>query len=155
MWKKVLIQLAVGRKGRKILGYVLGIAVFLFLLPVIVVSGLFGWMANNGGTLSLREELLENLPEENAAVIERMNTVCETIRAVFAIKGLSVTEERQAEMLYLTCLAGREEDENFCEDLADCFLFADEDTTVFDLAEVFLANKQLSKRARKSAKMRI
>ena len=63
--KKALELLAVNDSGRKFLGYVLCIAVFLLLLPVIVVCGLFGWMANDGGTLLLREELLNNLPEEN------------------------------------------------------------------------------------------
>ena len=120
--KKALELLAVNDSGRKFLGYVLCIAVFLLLLPVIVVCGLFGWMANDGGTLLLREELLNNLPEENAAVIEN----------VFEIKGLSVTDERKAEAIYLTCLAGREDDENFYNDLADCFLYADAKNDVFD-----------------------
>lgn len=130
--KKALELLAVNDSGRKFLGYVLCIAVFLLLLPVIVVCGLFGWMANDGGTLLLREELLNNLPEENAAVIEQLNTVCDTIQNVFEIKGLSVTDERRAEAIYLTCLAGREDDENFYNDLADCFLYADSENGVFD-----------------------
>ena len=46
--KKALELLAVNDSGRKFLGYVLCIAVFLLLLPVIVVCGLFGWMANDG-----------------------------------------------------------------------------------------------------------
>lgn len=134
--KKALELLAVNDSGRKFLGYVLCIAVFLLLLPVIVVCGLFGWMANDGGTLMLREELLNNLPEENAAVIEQMNMVCDTIQNVFEIKGLSVTDERRAETIYLTCLVGRENDENFYNDLADCFLYADAETDVFDLISI-------------------
>ena len=130
--KKALELLAVNDSGRKFLGYVLCIAVFLLLLPVIVVCGLFGWMANDGGTLLLREELLNNLPEENAAVIEQMNTVCDTIQSVFEIKGLSVTDERKAEAIYLTYLVGREDDENFYNDLADCFLYTDAENDVFD-----------------------
>lgn len=134
--KKALELLAVNDSGRKFLGYVLCIAVFLLLLPVIVVCGLFGWMSNDGGTLLLREELLNNLPEENAAVIEQMNTVCDTIQNVFEIKGLSVTDECRAEAIYLTCLVGREEDENFYNDLADCFLYADAETDVFDIVSI-------------------
>ena len=130
--KKALELLAVNDSGRKFLGYVLCIAVFLLLLPVIVVCGLFGWMANDGGTLLLREELLNNLPEENAAVIEQMNTVCDTIQNVFEIKGLSVIDERKAEAIYLTRLVGQEKDENFYNDLADCFLYADAENDVFD-----------------------
>ena len=130
--KKALELLAVNDSGRKFLGYVLCIAVFLLLLPVIVVCGLFGWMANDGDTLLLRDELLNNLPEENAAVIEQMNTVCDTIQNVFEIKGLSVTDERKAEAIYLTYLVGREDDENFYNDLADCFLYTDAENDVFD-----------------------
>ena len=33
------------KKGRKFLLYVIGIALFIVLLPVIAVYGLFGWMA--------------------------------------------------------------------------------------------------------------
>ena len=134
--KKALELLAVNDSGRKFLGYVLCIAVFLLLLPVIVVCGLFGWMANDGGTLLLREELLNNLPEENAAVIEQMNTVCDTIQNVFEIKGLSVTDERRAEAIYLTYLVGREDDENFYNDLADCFLYANAETDVYDYVAI-------------------
>ena len=62
----------------------------------------------------------------------KLNTVCDTIQNVFEIKGLSVTDERKAEAIYLTCLVGREDEENFYNDLADCFLYADAETDVFD-----------------------
>ena len=130
--KRSLELLASNDTSRKFIGYVFCIAVFLLLLPVIVICGLFGWMANDGGTLLLREELLNNLPEENNVVIEQMHTVCDTIENVFEIKGLSVTDERRAEAIYLTCLVGRENDENFYNILADCFLYADADTDVFE-----------------------
>ena len=48
--KKVLVALAGDKKGRKFLGYVIGIALFIVLLPVIAVYGLFGWMAGGGAT---------------------------------------------------------------------------------------------------------
>ena len=43
--RKVLAILAGDKNGRKFLGYVVGIALFIVLLPVIAVYGLFGWMA--------------------------------------------------------------------------------------------------------------
>lgn len=46
--KKVLAILAGDKNGRKFLGYVVGIALFIVLLPVIAVYGLFGWMAGGG-----------------------------------------------------------------------------------------------------------
>ena len=41
--KKVLAILAGDKNGRKFLGYVIGIVLFIVLLPVIAVYGLFGW----------------------------------------------------------------------------------------------------------------
>lgn len=130
--KRSLELLAANDSGRKFLGYVFYIVIFLLLLPMIVICGLFGWMANDVGTLLLREELLNNFPEENTVVIEQLNTACDTIQNMFAIKGLSVTDERRAEAIYLTCLVGRENDDNFYNDLADCFLYADTETDVFE-----------------------
>ena len=46
--KKLLVALAGDKNGRKILGYVIGIALVIVLLPVIAVYGLFGWMAGGG-----------------------------------------------------------------------------------------------------------
>lgn len=42
---KVLQFLVGDKKGRKFLGYVIGIALFIVLLPVIAIYGLFGWMS--------------------------------------------------------------------------------------------------------------
>ena len=42
--KKVAEAVAASKKGRKAIGYTVGIAAFLLLLPMIVVAGLFGWM---------------------------------------------------------------------------------------------------------------
>ena len=43
--KKVAEAVASNKKGRKAIGYTIGIAAFLLLLPMIVVAGLFGWMS--------------------------------------------------------------------------------------------------------------
>ena len=47
--KKILQVLLGDENGRKFLGYVVGIALFIVLLPLIVILGLFGWMAGDGG----------------------------------------------------------------------------------------------------------
>ena len=46
--KKALEVLASNKKGRKFLGYTVGIAIFILLIPVITLVGLFGWMAGDG-----------------------------------------------------------------------------------------------------------
>ncbi len=133
--KKMLELLATNKKGRSFLGYVLGIAIVLLLLPVLVIYGLFGWMSDDGATLALRDKLLDNLPMEDAVMLEKIETTCDTIQSVFEVKGLSVTDERKAEAIYLTCLVGREDEDDFYNALADCFLYADGDTTVYDWVE--------------------
>ncbi len=47
--KKALLLLLGDKKGRKAVGYTVGIAVFLALLPLIVVMGLFHWLLSDGG----------------------------------------------------------------------------------------------------------
>ena len=47
--KKALLFLLGDKKGRKAMGYTIGIAVFLALLPLIVVVGLFHWLLGDGG----------------------------------------------------------------------------------------------------------
>lgn len=47
--KKILLVLLGDKKGRKAVGYTVGIAVFLALLPLIVVMGLFHWLLSDGG----------------------------------------------------------------------------------------------------------
>ena len=54
--KKVLLLLLGDKKGRKAVGYIIGITVFLALLPLIVVMGLFHWLLGDGGA-AMREQV--------------------------------------------------------------------------------------------------
>lgn len=54
--KKVLLLLFGDKKGRKAVGYTVGIAVFLALLPLIIVMGLFHWLCGDGGA-EIREQV--------------------------------------------------------------------------------------------------
>ena len=54
--KKILLVLLGDKKGRKAVGYTIGIAVFLALLPLIVVMGLFHWLCGDGGA-KMREQV--------------------------------------------------------------------------------------------------
>ena len=71
-----------------------------------------------------------NRNEQN--MFDMMKSRVSTIQNMFEIKGLSISDERKAEAIYLTCLVGREDEENFYNDLADCFLYADAENDVFD-----------------------
>lgn len=54
--KKTLLFLLGDKKGRKAVGYTVGIAVFLALLPLIVAMGLFHWLLGDGGA-EIREQV--------------------------------------------------------------------------------------------------
>ncbi len=54
--KKALLLLLGDKKGRKTVGYTIGIAVFLALLPLIIVMGLFHWLLGDGGA-EMREQM--------------------------------------------------------------------------------------------------
>lgn len=54
--KKALLFLLGDKKGRKTVGYTIGIAGFLALLPLIVVMGLFHWLLGDGGA-AMREQV--------------------------------------------------------------------------------------------------
>lgn len=54
--KKALLVLLGDKKGRKAVGYTIGIAGFIALLPLIVVMGLFHWLLGDGGA-AMREQV--------------------------------------------------------------------------------------------------
>ena len=66
--KKILEVLIGDKNGRKFLGYVVGIALFVVLLPVIVLLGLFGWMAGDGGASLINYDVIySQMPSEYRA----------------------------------------------------------------------------------------
>ena len=70
--KKVLLLLLGDKKGRKAVGYIIGIAVFLALLPLIVVVGLFHWLLGDGGA-EMREQVRSEVESAyTEAVTERV-----------------------------------------------------------------------------------
>ena len=69
--KKVAETVASSKKGRKAIGYTVGITAFLLLLPLIVVTGLFGWMGKNDVNID-RDEIISGLTPEQ---IEEINEI--------------------------------------------------------------------------------
>ena len=69
--KKVAEAVATSKKGRKVVGYSIGIAAFLLLLPMIVIAGLFGWMGRSDVEID-RDEILSGLTPEQ---IEEINEI--------------------------------------------------------------------------------
>ena len=70
---KVLQFLVGDKKGRKFLVYVIGIALFIVLLPVIAIYGLFGWMAGGGANEIINNQyIMDNLPAEYQEQIQKL-----------------------------------------------------------------------------------
>ena len=126
--KKVLAILAGDKNGRKFLGYVAGIVLFIVLLPVIAVYGLFGWMAGGGATEIVSPDMVYSaMPAEYRERMEQYNAELSMIETTFAECGVSGTDTSLAKTIYISCLIGKEREENFYRTYADCFLNADEE----------------------------
>ena len=131
--KKVAEVLVSSKSGRKFIGYTVGITLFLVLLPMIVIVGLFGWMAGDGGTMLDRDQIISQLPIEQQEQIDVIDTTCDTIVTTFKIYGLPVSDQRKAQAIYIDKLMGLESQDGFFELLAECFVNADADVSVYDL----------------------
>ena len=117
--KKLLVTLAGDKNSRKFLGYVIGITIVIVLLPVIAVYGLFGWMA--GGEV---EGIVPSSVDSLLVYEPQLTAIAETFRAC----DLSERDIEAGQVIYLSCLAGRESEEGFYQTLADCFLNRGEET---------------------------
>ena len=127
--KKVLTALVGNKKGRKFLGYVIGITIFIVLLPVIAIYGLFGWMS--GGEVAEivgYDAVYQNLPTEIREQINENEIQLDTIETVFRENGLASGDISKAKLIYLSYLTDRYSEENFYQRLADCFLTVSEES---------------------------
>ena len=131
--KKVAEVLVSSKSGRKFIGYTVGIMLFLVLLPMIVIVGLFGWMAGDGGTMLDRDQIISQLPLDQQEQINVIDTTCDTIVTTFKIYGLPVEDQRKAQAIYIDKLMGLESQDGFYDLLADCFVNADNSTSIYTL----------------------
>lgn len=124
-----MLQFLVGdKKGRKFLGYVIGIALFIVLLPVIAIYGLFGWMS--GGEVAEivgYDAIYQNLPTEIREQIDENEIQLDAIETVFRENGLASGDISKAKLIYLSYLTDRFSEGNFYQRLADCFLTVSEE----------------------------
>lgn len=131
--KKVLAVLLGDKKGRKFLVYVIGIAIVIALLPVIAVFGLFGGMSGGVAEEFISYEQIKNaLPDEQRELMEQHKTELDRIETVFEVNGLSDTDISKAKTVYISCLVGKETEEDFYERYVDCFLLQSEENYLLD-----------------------
>ena len=70
--KKVAEAVVASKKGRKAIGYTVCITAFLLLLPLIVVTGLFGWMGKNDVEID-HDRIVSGLTPEEIKQLEEIN----------------------------------------------------------------------------------
>lgn len=120
--KKVLEILASNKEGRKFLGYVLGIALFLVLLPLIVLVALFGWMSGGSDAVEIPNIVEQQLQAQYAEQYPEHAEALGKISSVFGTYGLS-GDVSLAQMIYISSsLPDSNADDTFYTDYADCFL---------------------------------
>ena len=126
--KKVAAALASNKKGRKFIGYVIGISVFILCIPILVVYCVFGWMSGSDG-VDLNNAAAGAIHSvfSDPAIVEKTDT----IELVFAEHGLPESDIHKAQIISITFLTGREDDDNFYENLLLCFTEATEEKNVY------------------------
>ena len=121
--KKILQVLLGDEKGRKFLGYVVGIALFIVLLPLIVILGLFGWMAGDGASSLINYDVIySQMPSEYREMIEEHQDELNMIEAIFLENDLSARDVSKAKTIYISCLTGKEMEEGFYQTYVECFI---------------------------------
>ena len=130
--KKVAAALASNKKGRKFIGYVIGIAVFILCIPIIVIFCVFGWTSGNP-RIDLQAGAAAGVADmfNDPALQERF----ENIQTVFTEHDLPTGDIHKAQFMSIRKLAGMEEQEDFYERLASCFLETTNEKTVYKLIE--------------------
>lgn len=109
------------RKGRRFLGYTIGIAVFLLILPILIVLGLFGWMSDENNLAINQSALVAAMPDSQQEVWSHANDVLQNIADAFTQKGLA-GDITLAQTIYMLKLSGKETgDADFCDKLVQCF----------------------------------
>ncbi len=136
--KEILKLLAGNEKGRKFLGYVVGIVLVIAFLPLIVVYGLFAWMGNNPESIIDHDMVYELMPPEYQAKMTEHDPTLREIEEVFTARGIGGEDILLAQSIFLTCLCDRAEDADFTEAYAACFQSVTETEYLLDaISEAF------------------
>ena len=78
------------------------------------------------------EQIKNALPDEQRELMEQHKNELDRIETVFEVNGLSDTDISKAKTIYISCLVGKETEEDFYERYADCFLLQSEENDLLD-----------------------
>lgn len=131
--KKVVAAVASNKKGRKFLGYVIGITLFILCIPIIVVYCLFGAMAGNS---SDHFDPQAAAAGAIAGIVDRVTKEnIQTIEEVFIEYGIPTGDIHKAQMMAITYLRDEETGPEYYQKLVKCFTETTREKTVYDLVE--------------------
>ena len=115
--KKVAVALVSDKKGRKwLLGIILGV-LFIVLMPIIAVLGIF-----SGGIDLNMDSLFDKVYEQQT----KMEVVVAEIAETMLEDGFTQTQVEEAQTLYVFALHDEAEEDGFVERLIGCFTIADQ-----------------------------
>ena len=135
--KKVLQFLLSNKKGRKFLGYVIGITLFIVLLPLIVLIELFGWMSG-GSNIAIHSIVAGDLQKQYAIHFPEHAEALEKISVTFDTYGVG-NKKALAQTIYIsTDLSDMNENDDFYTDYVHCFTDVGEGKTyINNITETF------------------
>lgn len=116
--KKVAVAVVSDKKGRKVVvGVILGV-LFMVMMPIVAVLGIFS------GGIDLGLDNINSLIQEQQSVGETTLTKIE--ESMFEL-GYSEQKVEEAQAIYMFVLFDKTEEENVAERLVDCFEFEQTD----------------------------
>ena len=129
--KKALELLISNEKGRKFLLYTVCIILVLLMLPFILIIGMFGWMGGEGA-IDLGNQVIESLPLEEQEKLQGANSVYDSIPTVFSESALTTEDTALGKALFMGYLFTATTYDGMVQELADCFVSATADVSVYD-----------------------
>ena len=129
--KKALELLISNEKGRKFLLYTVCIILVLLMLPFILIIGMFGWMGGEGA-IDLGNQVIESLPLEEQEKLQGANSVYDSIPTVFSESALTTEDTALGKALFMGYLFTATAYDGMVQKLADCFVNATADVSVYD-----------------------
>lgn len=129
--KKALELLISNEKGRKFLLYTVCIILVLLMLPFILIIGMFGWMGGEGA-IDLGNQVIESLPLEEQEKLQGANSVYDSIPTVFSESALTTEDTALGKALFMGYLFTATAYDGMVQELADCFVNATADVSVYD-----------------------
>lgn len=101
------------------------------MLPFILIIGMFGWMGGEGA-IDLGNQVIESLPLEEQEKLQGANSVYDSIPTVFSESALTTEDTALGKALFMGYLFTATAYDGMVQKLADCFVNATADVSVYD-----------------------